>query len=200
MFVYVHFSKMVSWFICCISWWGKNIISLLLYWIPGHITWFPWCCTLHCYIDRSHNKKTIMSVTDETSREFWHLGPMRPKHLRCIKIIKSAGTPLLVKHIYFLLDLCMTIQRCVRYEVRNKHDMFLRFHSIAGGYGRVMFGVMRKGLSCLPFLQPDVPSEFPLTLGRDFSGVVVETGKNVRKFRVGDEVFTENSCFSHVVC
>lgn len=31
-------------------------------------------------------------------------------------------------------------------------------------------------------------SEFPLTLGRDFSGVVVETGKAVTKFKAGDEV------------
>lgn len=34
-------------------------------------------------------------------------------------------------------------------------------------------------------------SEFPLTLGRDFSGVIVDTGKDVKKFKAGDEVMME---------
>ena len=33
-------------------------------------------------------------------------------------------------------------------------------------------------------------SEFPLTLGRDFSGKIIDIGKGVnsRKFKIGDEV------------
>lgn len=34
----------------------------------------------------------------------------------------------------------------------------------------------------------DKGSEFPLILGRDFSGVVIETGRSVQKFKPGDEV------------
>ena len=30
--------------------------------------------------------------------------------------------------------------------------------------------------------------ELPLILGRDFSGVVIETGKGVRKYKPGDQV------------
>lgn len=39
-------------------------------------------------------------------------------------------------------------------------------------------------------------SEFPLTLGRDFSGVVVETGGGVAsdQFQSGDEVRTVKLC------
>lgn len=34
-------------------------------------------------------------------------------------------------------------------------------------------------------------SEFPLILGRDFSGVVVETGQAVKNFKPGDEVVNQ---------
>lgn len=37
---------------------------------------------------------------------------------------------------------------------------------------------------------PTNGGEFPLILGRDFSGEVVETGRDVRKFQRGDEVST----------
>jgi NADPH:quinone reductase-like Zn-dependent oxidoreductase len=39
------------------------------------------------------------------------------------------------------------------------------------------------------YLKEYIPAKFPLTLGQDFSGEVVETGKNVREFKKGDEVF-----------
>lgn len=37
-------------------------------------------------------------------------------------------------------------------------------------------------------LFPREGKEFPLILGRDFSGEVVEIGRKVRKFRPGDQV------------
>lgn len=37
-------------------------------------------------------------------------------------------------------------------------------------------------------------NEFPLTLGRDFSGTVVATGQGVKKFKPGDEV----TCYQKV--
>lgn len=39
-------------------------------------------------------------------------------------------------------------------------------------------------------------TEFPLTVGRDFSGTVVEVGGNVSKYKVGDEVLQLFSFYS----
>ncbi|KAF5283343.1 hypothetical protein FQR65_LT13892 [Abscondita terminalis] len=47
-----------------------------------------------------------------------------------------------------------------------------------GGYGRTAINVLRS--DCL---------EFPLTLGRDFAGVVIDKGHNVTKFNIGDNVY-----------
>src|SRR5262245_35840971 len=38
-------------------------------------------------------------------------------------------------------------------------------------------------------LKKIIPHEFPLTLGNDCSGVVVELGSAVRGFKIGDEVY-----------
>ena len=51
-----------------------------------------------------------------------------------------------------------------------------------GGYGSKLINVLRKQKEGL------IGSEFPLILGRDFSGVVIETGRAVKKFKPGDEV------------
>ena len=58
-------------------------------------------------------------------------------------------------------------------------------HFFSGGYGAKLINVLRKqnGLT---------GSEFPLILGRDFSGVVIETGRAVKKFKPGDEVLFLN--------
>lgn len=53
-----------------------------------------------------------------------------------------------------------------------------------GGYGKMALNALRRG----PNLMAN-NSEFPLVLGRDFSGIVVETGQNVKKFKPGDEVW-----------
>ena len=50
------------------------------------------------------------------------------------------------------------------------------------GYGSKLINVLRKQRGGL------IGSEFPLILGRDFSGVVIETGRAVKKFKPGDEV------------
>lgn len=52
------------------------------------------------------------------------------------------------------------------------------------GYGDAIVGVMRQiGQRSLNPINP-----FPLTLGRDCSGVVREVGRGVRRFRPGDQV------------
>jgi len=51
------------------------------------------------------------------------------------------------------------------------------------GYGSSFFGALRTFDQMTLF-----PSEFPLTIGRDFSGIVRETGQAVKNFKQGDEV------------
>ncbi|KAG7248060.1 hypothetical protein CRUP_014087, partial [Coryphaenoides rupestris] len=55
--------------------------------------------------------------------------------------------------------------------------------SMRGGYGANLLRLRRGGP--LSVLQSD--SEFPLILGRDVSGVVVECGSQVTHFAPGDE-------------
>lgn len=47
------------------------------------------------------------------------------------------------------------------------------------GYGSRLLNVWRKTKG---------KQEFPLVLGRDFSGVVVKTGRMIRRFKRGDQV------------
>lgn len=53
---------------------------------------------------------------------------------------------------------------------------------MAGGYGGELLSKIRK--------MKGTESEFPWTTGRDFSGVIVDTGKGINpaKLKVGDEV------------
>eukprot|EP00794_Sanderia_malayensis_P015966 gene15966-17572_t len=48
------------------------------------------------------------------------------------------------------------------------------------GYGRVAINTLRKIYGV---------NEFPLVLGRDGSGMIVKTGKNVRRFKTGDDIW-----------
>ena len=40
-----------------------------------------------------------------------------------------------------------------------------------------------------------LPYKFPLILGHDVAGIVTEVGKNVEKFKVGDEIYSRVSDF-----
>ncbi|KAG7260556.1 hypothetical protein CRUP_037542 [Coryphaenoides rupestris] len=65
--------------------------------------------------------------------------------------------------------------------------------SMRGGYGANLLRLRRGGP--LSVLQSD--SEFPLILGRDVSGVVVECGSQVTHFAPGDEVSHKPKSLSH---
>ncbi len=43
------------------------------------------------------------------------------------------------------------------------------------------------------FLKDFKPAKFPLTLGMDFSGEIIEVGEGVKDFKIGDEVFGQNN-------
>lgn len=54
---------------------------------------------------------------------------------------------------------------------------------VSEGYGRAMINAVRnKERLHAP------QSEFPLILGRDFSGTILKTGMNVKRFKSGDKV------------
>ncbi|GAA6220654.1 reticulon-4-interacting protein 1 homolog, mitochondrial-like [Lates japonicus] len=55
--------------------------------------------------------------------------------------------------------------------------------SMRGGYGAKLLKLRRDPMSVM-----DSDSEFPLILGRDVSGVVVDCGSEVTHFAPGDEV------------
>lgn len=54
---------------------------------------------------------------------------------------------------------------------------------LVGGYGAATFAVQRDPLNIM-----QSGSEFPLILGRDISGTIMECGLDVKYFREGDEV------------
>ena len=57
------------------------------------------------------------------------------------------------------------------------------YNNFTDGYGAAMLNTMRRAKGVI-----SGSSEFPLILGRDFSGVVVRTGRDVRSLKPGDEV------------
>lgn len=77
--------------------------------------------------------------------------------------------------------------------IKNPNEVKIKVHAssvnpidvrMREGYGQKLINVLRKQKGFMK-----AGTEFPLVLGRDFSGTVVETGLRVKKFRVGDEVW-----------
>ncbi|XP_013403346.1 reticulon-4-interacting protein 1 homolog, mitochondrial isoform X2 [Lingula anatina] len=77
--------------------------------------------------------------------------------------------------------------------IRNPDELLIEVHAASvnpidvrmrAGYGSSILNFYRR-LRC----SLSSGSEFPLSLGRDFSGVVVATGVGVRRFKPGDEVW-----------
>ncbi|XP_060571194.1 reticulon-4-interacting protein 1 homolog, mitochondrial-like [Ruditapes philippinarum] len=78
-------------------------------------------------------------------------------------------------------------------EIKNPKDILIEIHAASvnpidvrmrEGYGSTVVNQMRKW-----FGTSSGGSEFPLTLGRDFSGVVKQTGHGVSRYKPGDEVW-----------
>jgi len=78
-------------------------------------------------------------------------------------------------------------------SITSPRDVLVRIHAasvnpidvqMAAGYGRNLINLYKNLVN-----QEIGSSEFPLTLGRDFSGVIVDVGSQVKHLKVGDEVF-----------
>lgn len=64
--------------------------------------------------------------------------------------------------------------------VRSIYDFFFFFVKPKGGYGSTLLNVLRCNTNI----------EFPITLGRDFCGVVTRKGMSVREdIQIGDKVW-----------
>jgi reticulon-4-interacting protein 1, mitochondrial len=59
---------------------------------------------------------------------------------------------------------------------------------ILGGYGNTLLGCARNAEQML-CRNATTSLEFPITLGRDFVGEVVECGAQVKDFKIGDKVW-----------
>src|ERR1051325_2664286 len=71
----------------------------------------------------------------------------------------------------------------------GEHDLLIEVH--AAGLNPVDTKI-RRGMHG--------PKPFPFTMGRDVSGVVLEIGRRVRNFRVGDEVYASPSLARNGSC
>lgn len=67
--------------------------------------------------------------------------------------------------------------------------------SPAGGYGAASMSMRRDPLNI-----KQSNSEFPLILGRDVSGVIMECGMDVKYFRERDEVADQHTHTHFLVC
>ncbi|NNM60348.1 MAG: NADP-dependent oxidoreductase [Legionellales bacterium] len=72
--------------------------------------------------------------------------------------------------------------------VPSDEQVLIRMH--AAGLNPIDWKI-REG-----YLQSKYPLAFPLTLGMDFSGTIVEIGKNVKNFQIGDEVYGMSNIFN----
>lgn len=63
------------------------------------------------------------------------------------------------------------------------------------GEGQVLVEVYAAGINPIDYkiregyLKEHVPLQFPVTIGGDFSGIIVALGNNVSNFKIGDEVY-----------
>ncbi|XP_076308647.1 NAD(P)H oxidoreductase RTN4IP1, mitochondrial-like [Tachypleus tridentatus] len=89
-------------------------------------------------------------------------------------------------------DLVFSDTVCVPF-ISKPNDLLVQIHAASvnpidvrmlGGYGSVAIGTLKRLCEF-----PQDPAEFPLTFGRDFSGVVIDTGHSVKNFKPGDEVW-----------
>lgn len=78
-------------------------------------------------------------------------------------------------------------------KVQDPTDILVQVHAASinpidcemrGGYGSTLLNALRT-----KSIVGRSGGELPLILGRDFSGVVIETGKGVRKYKPGDQVW-----------
>jgi len=78
-------------------------------------------------------------------------------------------------------------------SISSPRDVLVKIHAasvnpidvqMAAGYGRNLINLYRNIVN-----QEIGSSEFPLTLGRDFSGVIVDVGSQVKHLKIGDEVW-----------
>lgn len=67
--------------------------------------------------------------------------------------------------------------------------------------GRVLIEVHAAGVNHLDwkiqegFLKEQLPLRFPITLGLDFSGVIIHVGEGVSSYKAGDEVYGQSSFY-----
>ena len=77
----------------------------------------------------------------------------------------------------------ITVFHAVFYGAEEYGVFVMNVFPVLGGYGRGMFSMLRK------VEEREVQGlAFPVTLGRDFSGVITQTGKGVTRLKAGDEV------------
>uniref|UniRef100_A0AAX7SZE6 Enoyl reductase (ER) domain-containing protein n=1 Tax=Astatotilapia calliptera TaxID=8154 RepID=A0AAX7SZE6_ASTCA len=86
--------------------------------------------------------------------------------------------------------------------ISSATEVMIKVHAVSlnpldvamrGGYGAKLLKLRRDPLSVM-----DNDTEFPLILGRDLSGVVVDCGSGVTHFALGDEVSHKPKVLSHI--
>ncbi|KAF8781943.1 Reticulon-4-interacting protein 1 like protein [Argiope bruennichi] len=85
--------------------------------------------------------------------------------------------------------------------IKSSIDVLVKVHAASvnpldvcmlEGYGSTAFNFVRQVNNCSL-----TPQEFPLQLGRDFSGTIVHVGKCAKNYKVGDEISKKPSSISH---
>jgi len=105
-----------------------------------------------------------------------------PKHMKCLQINKYSST---------LEELqCQYETPCPDLKFMQPNQALVRVHAasinpfdieMSRGYGRNAINLLRS-------YSPN-SNEFPLILGRDFSGVIVKRGRLFKRFKEGDSVY-----------